>query len=49
MKYPVSPIAQQTGPADGDGLAVWSAIDDINQLPRMTVEGQTTLWEKVSK
>jgi len=39
-----APIDDNTGVVSGSDLAIWAC----GGLARMTVEGQTTLWEKVS-
>jgi hypothetical protein len=48
MSMITAPARIARGPVDGDALAVWSTVDGINQLPRMSVQGETTLWEKVA-
>jgi len=39
-----APISTHKGFVSGDDLAVWAD----GTLPRMSVQGETTLWKKVS-
>lgn len=53
MEYPLSSIAAQRGPADGDQLTIWAGIQGTDThpvpvLPYMEVVGQRSLWEKVA-
>lgn len=43
-----APVSTAYGVVDGDNLVIWSEYQGVNQLPRMSVQGETTLWEKVS-